>query len=96
MLRLPRGLAASVFRAVFSRACSVVAMATGGESAGVSASDRRKNEGPPPLVVILGSTGVGKTKLSIELARRFDGEIISADSMQVSTETHVVVWWWWW
>ncbi|XP_038105577.1 tRNA dimethylallyltransferase isoform X1 [Culex quinquefasciatus] len=83
MLRLPRGLAASVFRAVFSRACSVVAMATGGESAGVSASDRRKNEGPPPLVVILGSTGVGKTKLSIELARRFDGEIISADSMQV-------------
>ncbi|XP_055524585.1 tRNA dimethylallyltransferase [Wyeomyia smithii] len=36
-----------------------------------------------PVVVILGSTGTGKTKLSIELARRFDGEIISADSMQV-------------
>lgn len=37
-----------------------------------------------PLVVILGSTGTGKTKLSLELAQKFDGEIISADSMQVS------------
>lgn len=36
-----------------------------------------------PLVVILGSTATGKTKLSIELANRFNGEIISADSMQV-------------
>jgi 2-phosphoglycerate kinase len=37
-----------------------------------------------PLIVLIGSTGTGKTKLSIELARRFDGEIISADSMQVN------------
>ena len=37
-----------------------------------------------PLIVILGSTGTGKTKLSLELAERFGGEIISADSMQVS------------
>lgn len=36
-----------------------------------------------PIVVILGSTAVGKTKLSIELARKFNGEIISADSMQI-------------
>lgn len=36
-----------------------------------------------PLIVVLGSTGTGKTKLSIELARRFGAEIISADSMQV-------------
>uniref|UniRef100_A0A1B0FV03 Uncharacterized protein n=1 Tax=Lutzomyia longipalpis TaxID=7200 RepID=A0A1B0FV03_LUTLO len=36
-----------------------------------------------PLVVILGSTGTGKTKLSLELAKKFGGEIISADSMQV-------------
>lgn len=36
-----------------------------------------------PLIVILGSTGTGKTKLSIELAQHFNGEIISADSMQV-------------
>lgn len=37
-----------------------------------------------PLVVILGATGSGKTKLSLELAKRFNGEIIGADSMQVS------------
>ncbi|XP_037933127.1 tRNA dimethylallyltransferase-like [Teleopsis dalmanni] len=36
-----------------------------------------------PMIVILGSTGTGKTKLSIELAERYCGEIISADSMQV-------------
>ena len=36
-----------------------------------------------PLVIIGGATGVGKTKLSVELAKRLDGEIISADSMQV-------------
>ena len=35
------------------------------------------------LVVLTGPTAVGKTKLSIELARRIGGEIISADSMQV-------------
>lgn len=35
------------------------------------------------LVVLTGPTAVGKTKLSIELAKRIGGEIISADSMQV-------------
>lgn len=35
------------------------------------------------LVVLTGPTAVGKSKLSIELARRLNGEIISADSMQV-------------
>jgi len=35
------------------------------------------------LVVIIGPTAVGKTKLSIELAKRLDGEIISGDSMQI-------------
>jgi len=35
------------------------------------------------LVVITGPTAVGKTKLSIELAKQIGGEIISADSMQV-------------
>ncbi|XP_073319271.1 tRNA dimethylallyltransferase isoform X2 [Pagrus major] len=37
----------------------------------------------PSLVVILGATGTGKSKLAIELGRRLRGEIISADSMQV-------------
>uniref|UniRef100_A0A1Y1M9I4 Uncharacterized protein n=1 Tax=Photinus pyralis TaxID=7054 RepID=A0A1Y1M9I4_PHOPY len=36
-----------------------------------------------PLVIILGATGSGKTKLSLELARKFGGQIISADSMQI-------------
>ncbi|MFJ7976491.1 tRNA (adenosine(37)-N6)-dimethylallyltransferase MiaA [Peribacillus sp. NPDC096379] len=35
------------------------------------------------LLVIIGPTAVGKTKLSIEMAKRFNGEIISGDSMQV-------------
>jgi len=35
------------------------------------------------VVVIVGATAVGKTKLSIEIAKKFNGEIISGDSMQV-------------
>lgn len=37
----------------------------------------------PALVTILGPTATGKTALGVELAKRFDGEIISADSRQV-------------
>ncbi|XP_052899750.1 tRNA dimethylallyltransferase isoform X2 [Anopheles moucheti] len=44
----------------------------------------------PPVVVILGSTGTGKTKLSLELASRYAGEVISADSMQVYTGLDIV------
>ncbi|MDD5936935.1 MAG: tRNA (adenosine(37)-N6)-dimethylallyltransferase MiaA [Clostridiales bacterium] len=36
-----------------------------------------------PLVILTGPTAVGKTKLSIELAKAINAEIISADSMQV-------------
>lgn len=36
-----------------------------------------------PLVVIAGPTGVGKSDLAVKLAKRINGEIISADSMQV-------------
>ena len=35
------------------------------------------------VVVILGPTAVGKTRISIKLAKKIKGEIISADSMQV-------------
>lgn len=35
------------------------------------------------MIVIVGPTGVGKTKLSIELAKKYHAEIINADSMQV-------------
>ena len=36
-----------------------------------------------PLIILSGPTAVGKTALSIELAKRVNGAIISADSMQV-------------
>ena len=35
------------------------------------------------LLVILGPTASGKTRLGVELARRLSGEIVSADSRQV-------------
>lgn len=37
----------------------------------------------PKVIVICGPTASGKTALSIELAKKIDGEIISADSMQI-------------
>ncbi len=37
----------------------------------------------PKLIVILGPTAAGKTNLAIQLARQFNGEIISADSRQI-------------
>ena len=37
----------------------------------------------PPIVVICGPTGIGKTSVGIEMATTFQGEIVSADSMQV-------------
>ena len=36
-----------------------------------------------PLIILTGPTAVGKSALSIELAKRIGGEIISADSMKV-------------
>ena len=35
------------------------------------------------IIVITGPTGVGKTKLSIELAKKYDAEIINGDAVQV-------------
>ncbi len=35
------------------------------------------------VIAIVGPTAVGKTNLSIEIAKKFDGEIISGDSMQI-------------
>lgn len=38
---------------------------------------------PIKVVTVVGPTASGKTKLSVELAKRYNGEIISADSMQI-------------
>lgn len=42
-----------------------------------------KQQEKKPLIILTGPTAAGKTSLSIELAKSIDGEIISADSMQV-------------
>lgn len=36
-----------------------------------------------PVIVVLGPTASGKTALAVELAKTYDGEIVSADSMQI-------------
>ncbi len=41
------------------------------------------------LIILTGPTAVGKTKISIELAKRVGGEIISADSMQVYKDMNI-------
>ena len=41
------------------------------------------------IIVILGPTGVGKTRLSVELAKRYNAEVINADSMQVYKELNI-------
>lgn len=41
------------------------------------------------IIVITGPTGVGKTKLSISLAKKLDSEIINADSMQIYKDLNI-------
>ena len=41
------------------------------------------------IIVITGPTGVGKTKLSIALAKSLNGEVINADSMQVYKDLNI-------
>ncbi len=41
------------------------------------------------IIVIVGPTGVGKTKLSIELAKRYNAEIINGDAMQVYKDLNI-------
>ncbi|MCI9155757.1 MAG: tRNA (adenosine(37)-N6)-dimethylallyltransferase MiaA [Lawsonibacter sp.] len=38
---------------------------------------------PPQIIVITGPTASGKTWLAVELAKKFNGEVVSADSMQI-------------
>lgn len=41
------------------------------------------------LIVIVGPTAVGKTALSLELAKKFNGEIVSGDSMQIYRQLNI-------
>ena len=41
------------------------------------------------IMVVVGPTGVGKTKLSIELAKKYDAVVINADSMQVYKDLNI-------
>lgn len=41
------------------------------------------------IIVVSGPTASGKTALAVELAKRYDGEVISADSMQIYTDMDV-------
>lgn len=43
----------------------------------------------PKVIVIAGPTASGKTALSIELAKKINGEIVSADSMQVYKDMNI-------
>lgn len=42
-----------------------------------------------PVIVVVGPTASGKTSLAIEIAKKFDGEIISFDSMQIYKELSI-------
>ncbi|ODV61470.1 tRNA dimethylallyltransferase [Ascoidea rubescens DSM 1968] len=42
------------------------------------------------IIVIVGTTGVGKSKFSIQLAERYNGEIINADSMQMYKDLDLI------
>ena len=43
----------------------------------------------PKVIVICGPTASGKTALSIELAKKINGEIVSADSMQIYKDMNI-------
>jgi hypothetical protein len=41
-----------------------------------------------PLVVVCGCTGSGKSELGLSIAEEFNGEVVSADSMQIYKGRH--------
>ena len=47
------------------------------------------NEIKPKVIVIVGPTASGKTALSIELAKKINGEIVSCDSMQIYKDMNI-------
>ncbi|KAJ4908231.1 tRNA dimethylallyltransferase 9 [Raphanus sativus] len=53
------------------------------DSVNGSTSNKKRNSEKEKVIVISGPTGAGKSRLALELAKRLNGEIISADSVQV-------------
>lgn len=53
------------------------------------AAKEQKNGGMKKVIAILGVTASGKTGLAIKLAKKFNGEIVSADSRQIYKEFNV-------
>lgn len=49
----------------------------------------KKNQMKPKVIVIAGPTASGKTDLSIEFAKKINGEIISSDSMQIYQDMNI-------
>ena len=43
-----------------------------------------------PIIFISGPTAIGKSELALNLAKKNNGEIINADSMQVYTELNIL------
>lgn len=46
-------------------------------------NQKKRANGTPKIVAIVGPTASDKTKLAIALAKKFNGELISADSRQI-------------
>lgn len=55
---------------------------------GVSAAANNNNK--QKVIVISGPTGAGKSRLALELAKRLNGEIVSADSVQVLISVYII------
>lgn len=47
------------------------------------------NDKKIPIVVVVGQTASGKTGLAVEIAKRYNGEVVSADSMQIYKEMNI-------
>ena len=54
----------------------------------ISSLAKRMNRG---LVAIVGTTGVGKSDLAVQLAKALNGEVINADAMQVKNARHAAL-----
>ncbi|KAG9809606.1 hypothetical protein KCU68_g21220, partial [Aureobasidium melanogenum] len=46
--------------------------------------------GRAPLVAVVGATGTGKSELAVNIARKFNGEIINGDAMQLYESLPVI------